>query len=103
MNEQYKMQETLELNYNGVLVYLRLDYEAGTASFVEKSGNPNKFRFTDRTVEYLGGWVEVFRALEKATILADKLLREQQELRETTKTQKTIDLMIAISDLKSAK
>lgn len=99
MSKQLKLSETILLNYNGVKLRLHLNYETGKASFVKPDGQGEKFLFKDRTIDYLGGWIEIFRALEKATFLADTKLREQSSLRESAKEEEFVELMIAVSDI----
>lgn len=97
--KQLKENETLILDYDGVIVRLHLDYQRGLASFIKKDGQGQQYLFTKRTVDYLGGWVKVLRALEQATILADKLLREQEKVREDNKLTEVAELMLAVKDL----
>lgn len=101
MSKELKLSEEILLNHNGVKLRLHLNYESGKASFVKANGQGEQFLFKDRTVDYLGGWIEIFRALEKATFLADKKLREQSNLRESAKEEEFINLMIAVSDIDS--
>lgn len=99
MSKEVKLSETLLLNYNGVKLRLNLNYETGKASFVKANGEGERFLFKDRTVDYLGGWIEIFRALEKATFLADTKLREQADIRESLKEEEFVSLLIAVSDI----
>lgn len=68
-----------KLNVDGVIFNIKLDYKKKQVSFLDELGNKNKFQFTDRGREYLGGWIKIFRALEKATIWADEKLKEEEE------------------------
>lgn len=95
--------EHYNLNVDGVVFHIKLDYKRKTVSFLDSQGNKNKFQFTDRTREYLGGWVKIFRALEKATIWADEKLDAEEKRVEGVKEKKFVDLMIAVSDLDSKK
>lgn len=92
-----------KLNVDGVIFNIKLDYKKKQVSFLDELGNKNKFQFTDRGREYLGGWVKIFRALEKATIWADEKLKEEEERSEGLKHKKIVDLMIAVSDLERKK
>ena len=92
-----------KLNIDGVVLNVKLDYKKKQVSFLDDIGNKNKFQFTDRGREYLGGWVKIFRALEKATIWADEKLEAEAERADKVKEKKFIDLMIAVSDIESKK
>jgi hypothetical protein len=100
-----KLEEVIEFNHKGVNIYVSLNYEEGTVSFMDKMGNGNFDRknwyFTDRTIDYLGGWYIIFEAMQKATEFADKELRTQAKLRESEKEQKMFDLMVSLSDIES--
>jgi len=93
-----KRSEEIYLRINGVNLNLRLDYDEKTASFVNNDGTPAKFVFIGRGTEYLGGWVKIFQALEEATKFADKLLREQKEVRKKEKFDETVKLMTEIAE-----
>lgn len=95
--------ETHKLVVDGVVLYVKIDYLQKTVSFVDHAGGKNTFDFTNRTREYLGGWVKIFRALEKATIWADKRLEEDIKRRADVKDKEFLDVMIAISDLEKGK
>ena len=97
MNVQ-QLEETIAYEHKGAVVYLHLDYQIGVVSIIEKDGGDKKFLFKGRTTEYLGGWVLVFEALTEATKYADTRLKEQAAARESLKTSKLIDMMIAIED-----
>ena len=97
MNVQ-QLDETIAYEHKGVVVYLHLNYQIGVVSIIEKDGGDKNFIFKGRTKEYLGGWVLVFEALTEATKYADTRLKEQAAARESLKTSKLIDMMIAIED-----
>ena len=101
--KSYPQLEVHKLNIDGVIVRVKLDYKRKVVSFVDENGNPEKFKFAERTMDYLGGWVRVFRALEEATLWADKKLAEEEARQDSEKEAKLIDLMIAVSDLERKK
>lgn len=98
-----QLQETISYNHNGVIIYIKLDYEEGVASLVEKDGTPKRWLFTERGRDYLGGWLRIYEAMRAATIYADSRLNDQAEAREAVKEEQLIDLAIAISDSKATK
>lgn len=93
-----KDSETLKVSAQGVVLRVHLDYQRGIVSFVNDQGKPEDFKFAERTVDYLGGWVKIFNAMKEITVFADKLLREQAELRDEAKTEKFINLFTAIKE-----
>ena len=95
MSNIQQLQETISFEHKGVFIYLHLDYSEGSVSIVDKAGNDQEFRFTNRTVDYLGGWVLVFEALTEATKYADIRLREQAEAKEEIENQKVLNRMKA--------
>lgn len=96
-------KETVLFNYKGVSIYIELNYETGKVSFTEKDGRAKNYKFAECTRNYLGGWWLILEALQEATKFADSKLSEQEEIREKIKTQKVIDMAIALSDVKSKK
>lgn len=95
--------EYYKLNVDGAIFNIKLDYKKKQASFLDENGNKNKFQFTDRGREYLGGWVKIFRALEKATLWADEKMEAEEKRQKSAKEQKFVELMIAVSDLERKK
>lgn len=93
--------ETHKLNIGGVILYVRLDYKNKQISFMDEQGNPQKFEFTKRGRNYLGGWVRIYRALEQATIWADERLATEEKRAKQTSTQKIIDIFTALADVES--
>ena len=92
-----------KLNVDGVIFNIKLDYKKKQASFLDEDGNKNKFQFTDRGREYLGGWIEIFRALEKATLWVDEKLAAEEKRSNDAEDKKFLDLMIAVSDIEGKK
>ena len=93
--------ETYKLNIDGVILYVSLDYRDKQVSFMDERGNPQKFEFTKRGRDYLGGWVRICRALEKATVWADERLAAEEKREDDAKTQKIMNVFVALSDLES--
>jgi len=94
-----QLNETISANFKGVVVYMYLDYEAGTVSFVDEQGKPKEWLFIKRTEDYLGGWVRILGAMQDATKYANTRLREQREARENIKEEKIIDLAMSLYDI----
>ena len=95
--------EYFRFNVDGVILNVKVDYKDKKVSFIDELGNKNKFTFTDRGREYLGGWVKVFRALEEVTLWCDERLKLELDRRDREKEKEVIDLMVAVADLEAKK
>lgn len=93
-----QLQETITFNHKGIEIYLNLDYEKETVSFIEKNGQPKKWLFTDRGEEYLGGWYLILEAMQEATKYADTRLKDQAKARQDRKVEKITNIAIALSE-----
>lgn len=56
----------------GISIVVELDFVKKTVSMVEKDGSPKKWVFTERTPEYMHGWVMIFDAMKYAAQEAKK-------------------------------
>ena len=95
-----QLQETITFNHKGIEIYLNLDYEKETVSFIEKNGQPKKWLFTDRGEEYLGGWYLILEAMQEATKYADTRLKDQAKARQDRKVDKITNIAIALNKRK---
>lgn len=84
----------------GISIDIEVDRQSKTATIVEWNGSkgqyvPKEFQFAKRTVEYMDGWIAIFRALEHAVQMAKVELEsfEQYEL------EKAVDMHIAINKI----
>ena len=96
-----QLQETITFNHKGIEIYLNLDYEKETVSFIEKNVQPKKWLFTDRGEEYLGGWYLILEAMQEATKYADGRLKDQAKARQDRKVEKITNIAIALSEARS--
>lgn len=69
---------------NGIKVTIKVDYDAGTVSLVERATSdigytPKRYLFANRGVEYMQGWLNVLEAQAEAIKVAKKDLEEEQE------------------------
>lgn len=96
-----QLQERITFNHKGIDVYLNIDYEKETVSFIEKNGQPKKWLFTDRGEEYLGGWYLILEAMQEATKYADTRLKDQAKARQDRKVEKITNIAIALSEARS--
>lgn len=81
--------EVKTIEYKGIQVTVRIDYDAGTASLVEQAdsqGFPAKqWIFKGRTVEYMQGWLDILEAMAVAVKQCKKDLEENAEENEEIK------------------
>lgn len=56
----------------GITIVVDLDFINKTVSLVEKDGAKKKWMFTERTPEYLNGWLLILKAMEYAVTEAKK-------------------------------
>lgn len=76
-----KHLEILTVEWKGVKVTLKIDYDNGTVSFVERGGGygggdfvKKQYIFANRGLEYMNGWLNIIDAMRHATEEAKKLL-----------------------------
>lgn len=58
----------------GVTIVVEMDFIKKTVSLTEKDGTPKKWVFTERTPEYMHGWIMIFDAMKYAAAEAKKEL-----------------------------
>ncbi len=54
---------------HGIKVVIKIDYDLGTASLVERNGTGfvgKKYFFCDRGLEYMNGWLNILEAMQVA-------------------------------------
>jgi len=56
----------------GISIVVELDFVKKTVSMVEKDGAAKKWTFTERTPEYMHGWIMIFEAMKYAAAEAKK-------------------------------
>lgn len=56
----------------GISIVAELDFVKKTVSFTEKDGEAKKWVFTERTPEYMHGWIMIFEAMKYAAAEAKK-------------------------------
>lgn len=76
--------EIKTLETNGIKVTIKVDYDAGTVSLVERATSdigytPKKYLFANRGVEYMQGWLNVLEAQAEAIKVAKKDLEDEQK------------------------
>ena len=72
-----KNLEIKTIEHKRVKVTIRIDYDKGTASFMEFQNNGWKKKewvFADRGLEYMNGWLEILEAMTVAVKECEKEL-----------------------------
>lgn len=90
-----KNQEIITIEHKGITVAIKLDYDDGTCSLVEKDDNKWKTKqwvFPNRTLDYLDSWNNILEAMQVAVKQGKKLL--ENDLAEKTKLRE--DLVIKV-------
>lgn len=58
------------VEHKGIGVTIKVDYDAGTCSLVEKNQYENwkakEYRFSGRGLEYMNGWLNILQAMQEA-------------------------------------
>ena len=93
MENKMKHLEIKTIETNGIKVMVKIDYDKGEISLVEKNPSDNKFHevkfeskrwiFANRTIDYMDSWVNIFEAMAEAVKVAKKQLREFQKIKES--------------------
>lgn len=96
--------EIREYNFqDGTTILLKLDRRNKTASLVEfddfsKQYKDKKWRFTDRSQEYMNGWLNILHAMEYVVKDAQKAMYEWDE----DDTNKMVAVFDAVNNEKGA-
>lgn len=83
MNEQKDLFVRRIYTHKGISIAVDIDLIKKTVSLVEKNGN-DSFRdkswyFTDRTLEYMNGWMLILDAVKHAITEAAKVLEAEKD------------------------
>lgn len=83
---------------DGIAVVVDIDFENNKVSLMERMGNgdyrPKAWKFQDRSNDYLGGWIRIFKAMEYAVTEAHNDLITSLEDREQERMQAIIDVLM---------
>lgn len=81
-----KHLEIRSIEHKGIKVVIKIDYDKGTASLVEKYDDrwkEKQFLFNARGLEYMNGWQKILEAMQVAVTECRKEL--ENDLAEKTK------------------
>lgn len=90
--EKYGIKVLVEIDFVEKTVTL---VERKTGRFANRGYEPKSWQFEGRTVDYLNGWIAIFRAMEYATTEAEKELEAAEE----KDRKQFLDLMVKLSEI----
>jgi hypothetical protein len=80
-----KHLEILSFEEAGIWVTVAIDYDRGKISLVEKENDrtykPKKWLFSERELQFMGGWRKILTSMDHAIFEAQKLLEEDGDKR----------------------
>ena len=77
----FNIQEIYDFESNDISIRVKIDYNLGTISLLDRDNNPKQFVFANRESQYMEGWKNIVEAMKDAITHADNRLREYQEER----------------------
>ncbi len=96
---------------DGTVLHARIDFENNQVALVNKEGNdgpskfgkstnyqPTKFLFAGREAKYMNGWINIMAAMQYVIRDARDELEAWQKVQKDKKTQKIIDIMLALQE-----
>lgn len=99
---EIKKIELIQLNYSGVKLNLRINYDKSTLAFVNEAGSPQKFEFAERGTEYLGGWIKILDGIARATRYGNDKLIEHKRILAERKTDRVVNIFAALAETDKA-
>lgn len=92
-----KLTQTKTYTTNGIGINVRINFENNHISIVDDNGKDKDFRFANRGVEFMQGWLDILdatkAAIKEAKVEYEAELAEQSRLKE----EKTVELIKAIA------
>lgn len=86
---------------DGTNIYVKIDFANNKVSLVDQNGAPTKFKFAERGIEYMNGWLNILGAMRYAIRQARDELEAWQKAKKDKETQQIIDIMVALAEDKS--
>lgn len=85
---------------DGTVIHVKIDFAKNKVSLVDQNGSATNFKFAERGVEYMNGWLNILGAMRYAIREARDELEAWQKAKEEKATQQIIDIMIALNEVK---
>jgi len=88
---------------DGTIINVKIDYPNNRVSIVDKNGSNTNFKFAERGVEFMNGWINILSAMQYAIRAARDELTAWQTAQDEKKAQQIIDIAIALGELEEGK
>ena len=88
---------------DGTVIRVKIDFERNKVSLVNDGGSAASFKFAERELEYMNGWLNILGAMRYAIREARDELQAWQDAKKDKETKQIIDIMIALKDEPEAK
>lgn len=105
----FSMKKNLEIityEYKGIKVTVKIDYDRGIISLVERAEQgykPKKWVFADRGLEYLNSWKNILLAMEYAIQQSEQLLSEYENKNKVAREDLILEALQIKKELEEAK
>jgi len=83
---------------DGTTIYVKIDFAKNKVSLVDQNGSNTNFKFAERGLEYMNGWLNILGAMRYAVRLARDELEAWQKVQDDKKQQQIIDIMVALAE-----
>ena len=87
---------------DGTVIRVKIDFEKNKVSLVDSNNANTNFKFAERGLEYMNGWLNILGAMRYAIREARDELTKWQEAKKDKETKQIIDIIIALNDEKEA-
>lgn len=83
---------------HGIAVVVDIDFENNRVSLMERTGSgeyrPKSWVFQDRSNDYMGGWIRIFKAMEYAVTEASKELAKALDKKEQEQLHNIVEILM---------
>ena len=87
---------------DGTIIRVKIDFEKNKVSLVDQNNANTNFKFAERGLEYMNGWLNILGAMRYAVREARDELQAWQDAKKDKETKQIIDIMIALQEEKTA-
>ena len=85
---------------DGTTSDVKIDFAKNKVSLVDQNGSNTNFKFAERGLEYMNGWLNILGAMRYAVRMARDELEAWQKVQDDKKTKQIIDIMVALAEVK---
>lgn len=86
---------------DGTIIRVKIDFEKNKVSLVDQNNANTNFKFAERGLEYMNGWLNILGAMRYAVREARDELEAWQKVQKDKKTKQIIDIMVALQEDKA--